>query len=205
MIDNFPLNLHRSGPSIWIAPGAFVIGKVVLLEQSSVWFNAVLRGDTELIQVGRRSNVQDLALLHADPGFPCTLGDGVTIGHGAIVHGATIADNVLIGMRAVVMNGAVVSSDSIVGAGAVVSEGTVIPPGSLVLGVPGRIKRETTAEEREYIRFAASHYVGNAGRFLSQFFPELASSPAETTANDSADAASSAASNLPSMENRESR
>src|SRR5258708_2677926 len=123
--------------SVFIAPGARVMGDVTLEEDASVWFNAVLRGDTETVRVGRRTNVQDLCMLHADPGFPCIVGEGVTVGHGAIVHGARIGDNVVVGMHSVVMNGATIGADSIVAVGAVVTEGTEVPPGSLVMGVPG--------------------------------------------------------------------
>src|SRR5580693_4230045 len=108
-----PEQIH---PTVFLAPGSVVVGDVTIGEQSSVWFQAVIRGDTEAIRIGRRSNVQDGAVLHADPGFPCSLGDGVTVGHRAIVHGATVADNVTIGMGAIVLNGAKIGADSIVGA-----------------------------------------------------------------------------------------
>jgi carbonic anhydrase/acetyltransferase-like protein (isoleucine patch superfamily) len=152
-------------PSVFIAPGAVVVGDVTIGEGSSVWFNAVLRGDTEPIRLGRRVNIQEFCMLHADPGFPCAVGDGVTVGHGAVVHGATVGDNVTIGMHAVVMNGAVIGPDSIVAVGAVVTEGTIVPPGSLVMGLPGKVKRSTTPEEIEHNRLAAAHYVENARRF----------------------------------------
>jgi carbonic anhydrase/acetyltransferase-like protein (isoleucine patch superfamily) len=157
-----PQQVH---PSAWIAPGAVVVGDVTIGEESSVWFTAVIRGDTDPITVGRRTNVQDGAILHADPGFPCRVGDGVTIGHGAIVHGCQIGDNVLIGMRAVVMNGARIGENSIVGVGAVVLEGMEVPAGSLVVGLPARVRKELSAEEIERIRHAASHYVENARRY----------------------------------------
>lgn len=151
--------------SSYIAPGAVVVGDVAIGREASVWFNAVLRGDCAPIRVGERSNVQDGAVLHADPGFPCTLGAGVTVGHGAIVHGATVHDNVVVGMNAVVQNGAVVGADSIVAVGAVVTEGTQIPPGSLAMGVPAKVKRALQPHEIEMNRFSAQHYVENAKTF----------------------------------------
>lgn len=146
-------------PSAFIATQTVVLGDVTVGAESSIWYGAVVRGDRERIQIGRQTNVQDLCVLHADPGFPCVLGDRVTVGHGAIVHGATVEDDVLIGMKAVVMNGAVIGRGSIVGVGALVTEGTIVPPGSVVLGMPGKVKR--AAEERDYeqIRHAAEHYV----------------------------------------------
>ncbi len=151
--------------SVFRARGAVVVGNVSIGEQSSVWFNAVLRGDTDAIRIGRRSNVQDGCVLHADPGFPCTIGDGVTVGHLAIVHGATIEDNVTVGMHSVVMNGARIGADSIVAAGAVVLEGTIVPAGSLVAGVPAKIKRPLSPEEIERNRRGAAHYVEQARKF----------------------------------------
>jgi len=152
-------------PTAFIARGAVVVGDVAIGEESSVWFNAVVRADCEAVRIGRRTNVQDNCVLHADPGFPCTLGDGVTVGHGAIVHGATVGDNVTVGMGAVVMNGAVVGADSVVGAGALVTEGTIVPPGSLVLGLPARVVRAATPQEIERNRRAAAHYVAAAQAF----------------------------------------
>lgn len=147
---------------VWIAPGAVVLGDVTIGEAASVWFNAVVRGDTEQIIIGRQTNVQDLCMLHADPGQPCQLGDRVTLGHGAIVHGAVVEDDCLIGMRAVVMNGARIGTGSIVGVGAVVTEGTIIPPRSLVLGLPGKVVRATDERDLERIRHAAEHYAAAA-------------------------------------------
>jgi carbonic anhydrase/acetyltransferase-like protein (isoleucine patch superfamily) len=152
--------------SVFLAEGVVIRGDVTLGEHSSVWFNSVLRGDCEAIRIGRRTNVQDTCVLHADPGFPCLLGDNVTLGHGAIVHGAEVSDNVMIGMRAVVMNGAKIGAGSIVGVGAVVTEGTVVPPGSLVIGLPAKVKRELTEEEINYIGRAAEHYVEQARRYV---------------------------------------
>jgi carbonic anhydrase/acetyltransferase-like protein (isoleucine patch superfamily) len=152
--------------TVLIAPSAVVLGAVTLGEHVSIWFNAVVRGDTEKIIIGRETNVQDLCLLHADPGFPCRLGERVTLGHGAIVHGATVEDDCLIGMKAVVMNGATIGAGSIIGVGAVVTEGTVIPPNSVVLGTPGKVRRTTEKRDLERIRHAARHYVEAAASLL---------------------------------------
>lgn len=151
----------------FIAAGAIVIGDVTLAEHTSVWFNAVIRGDSEAIRIGAGSNVQDGCILHADPGRPCILGERVTLGHGAIVHGAILEDDVLIGMRAVVMNGARIGRGSIVGVGAVVLEGMEVPPRSIVLGMPGKIVREVSERDRERIRHAAEHYI-EAGKIYRE-------------------------------------
>lgn len=154
-------------PSAFIAEGAVVLGDVTIGEQSSVWFNTVLRGDVAAIRIGARTNIQDAAVLHADEGMPCVLGDDVTVGHGAIVHGCTIEENVMIGMGSVVMNGATVGRDSIIGVGAVVTEGTQIPPRSLVLGLPAKVVREINETDLQRIAHAAEHYVANAQRYKS--------------------------------------
>lgn len=146
----------------FIAPGAIVVGNVTIGAASSIWFGAVVRGDTEVILIGEQTNIQDGCVLHADEGFPCTLGDRVTLGHGAIVHGATVEDDCLIGMRAVVMNGAKIGKGSIVAVGSIVTEGTEIPPNSVAIGQPAKVKRATTERDRERIRHAAEHYVGAA-------------------------------------------
>lgn len=152
-----------------LSPGAFVheaaevIGRVRLGAGASVWPRAVIRGDTEDIVVGDGSNVQDGAVLHADPGFPCRVGDDVTVGHLAVVHGCTVGDGAMVGMGAIVMNGAVVGAGSIVGAGAVVPEGVAIPPGAMAVGVPARVVRETTLDERRGLLAAAARYVAMIG------------------------------------------
>ena len=150
---------------VFLAPDAVVLGDVAIGAGSSVWFKAVIRGDCEQIRIGSRTNVQDLCLLHADPGFPCLVGDGVTIGHAAIVHGATIEDDVMIGMRAVVMNGARIGRGSLVAVGAVVTEGVEIPPGSVVVGMPGKVRGAVADKHLERIRHAAAHYVAAAQQY----------------------------------------
>lgn len=158
----------REGPEVaegaFVAPTATLIGQVRLAEGANVWYGAVLRGDEDEIVIGEGSNVQDNTVMHTDPGHPVHVGADVTIGHGAIVHGATVEDRVLIGMGATLLNGCVIGSGSVVGAGALVSEGVVIPPRSLVLGVPGKVRRETTEEEREAIARSAPGYVARAER-----------------------------------------
>ena len=154
--------------SAYVAEGAQLIGDVVLGPQASVWFNAVLRGDTEQISIGAGSNVQDGAVLHADPGFPCTVGDGVVTGHGAILHGCQIGDNCLIGMGAIILNGARIGPGSIVAAGALVPEGKEFPANALVMGVPAKVVRELTAQDREQIAAGARRYQERARRFRAE-------------------------------------
>lgn len=149
----------RVHPTAFVHPLAAVIGDVALGALASVWPFAVLRGDSDRIVVGDESNVQDGAVVHVDRGVPATIGARVTVGHRAIVHGATVEDDCLVGMGAVVLNRAVVGRGSIVAAGAVVPEGLVVPPGSLVMGVPGRVRRATTDEERARAARAAATYV----------------------------------------------
>jgi carbonic anhydrase/acetyltransferase-like protein (isoleucine patch superfamily) len=149
----------------WIAPTATVVGHVEIGQQASVWFGAVIRGDVEPVRIGAGTNIQDVCCLHADPGLPCTLGERVTVGHGAIVHGAQIEDEVLIGMGAIILNGARIGKHSIVGAGALVAEGKQIPPRSLVLGMPGKVVRELTDEDVQKILKGAQHYVDAAQQY----------------------------------------
>ena len=146
-------------PTAFVHPSAVVIGEVTLGARVSVWPTAVLRGDTAPIVVGADSNVQDGSVLHVDAGVPCTIGARVAIGHRAIVHGATVENDCLIGMGAIVLNHVVVGSGSIVGAGAVCREGMIIPANSLVVGVPARIVRATTTEERERIAKTVAAYL----------------------------------------------
>ena len=156
-------------PTVFIAPGVHILGDVTLGEDSSVWFNAVVRGDTEAVRIGKGTNIQDACVLHSDPGFPCVLGDGVTVAHSAIVHGAVVEDNVMIGMRAVVMNGARIGTNSIIGVGAVVTAGTHVPPRSLVLGIPAKVRRRLEENEDEVIARTARHYVEEAREFLKAY------------------------------------
>ena len=142
----------------FVAPTASVIGDVTLGAGASVWYGAVLRGDVERISVGASSNVQDNCTLHADPGFPVSVGERVSIGHNAVVHGATVGDDCLIGMGATVLNGAVIGAGSLVAAQALVPQGMVVPAGSLVAGVPAKVRRELSAEEREGLTLNGTLY-----------------------------------------------
>lgn len=164
-------NLLKKKPSfgkdVWLAEGCRVIGAVSLGNQSSVWYNAVLRGDSDFISVGDRSNIQDNAVLHADPGFPTILGNDVIVGHLALVHGAKVSNNVLIGMNSTVMNGADIGEYSIIGANALVTNNMIIPPYSLVLGVPAKIVRQINEEEKNKIEKNADAYVKLAAQYLS--------------------------------------
>ncbi|NVK34021.1 MAG: gamma carbonic anhydrase family protein [Rhodobacteraceae bacterium] len=150
----------------WVAEGAFLIGRVRLDVDASVWFGAVLRGDNELIHVGARSNIQDGAVLHTDMGYPLTIGEGCTIGHRAILHGCTIGDNTLIGMGATVLNGAKIGKNCVIGAMALVPEGKDIPDNSLVVGVPGRVTRKLDADAEAANASSADRYVTNWKRYL---------------------------------------
>ena len=162
---NTQFHPHQTHPTAFIAPGAVLVGDVTLGQQASVWFNATLRGDVEAIAVGPRSNIQEGCILHADPGYPTLIGAGVTVGHGAVVHGARVGDNCLVGIRAVLLNGSVVGENSIVGACALLTEGKVYPPNSLLLGMPARVSRELTPQEIEANRGSAARYVARAAAF----------------------------------------
>jgi carbonic anhydrase/acetyltransferase-like protein (isoleucine patch superfamily) len=147
------------GAEAWVAPGATLIGAVRLGRRASVWYGTVLRADGDRIEIGDDSNVQDGCVAHADPGRPVVLGAGVSVGHRAVLHGCTVDDDTLIGMGAVLLNGSRVGAGSIVAAGTVLLEETVIPPGSLVAGVPGRVRRRLTEDEKESIRDNARIYL----------------------------------------------
>ena len=145
-------------PDAWLAPLSVVSGSVTIGAGSSIWYGASVRGDCATITFGERSNLQDNAVIHADPGSPAVVGDDVSIGHAAVLHGCTVGDGTVIGMGAVVLNGAVIGTGSMVAAGAVVLEGTQVPPGSLVAGVPAKVRRELTDEERAGLRESIGHY-----------------------------------------------
>jgi carbonic anhydrase/acetyltransferase-like protein (isoleucine patch superfamily) len=151
--------------STWIAPTASVIGNVEIGADVGIWFGAAIRGDTELIKIGARSNIQENCVLHTDPGFPLVVGAGCTIGHKALLHGCTIGDNSLIGMGAIILNGAVIGENSLVGAGALVTERKVFPAGSLIIGAPAKVARALTEAEIASIAHSSSHYVENQKRF----------------------------------------
>lgn len=157
----------RVHPTAFIAPGAVVLGDVRIHEDASIWFNCVLRGDVNYIQVGKRSNIQDLSLMHGVINrYPVIIGDDVTMGHCAVAHGCVIEDNCLIGMGAKVLSGAVVGANSIVAAGAVVREGQIVPPNSLVAGVPAKVKKTLSDDEIAMIRDYRDNYLSYKDSYL---------------------------------------
>ncbi|MBU7572779.1 MAG: gamma carbonic anhydrase family protein [Hydrogenophaga sp.] len=155
----------RMADSAWVADSAQVMGNVVLGENSSVWFGAVLRGDTETITLGEGSNIQDGSVMHADVGFPLTVGKHVTVGHQVMLHGCTIGDESLIGIGATVLNGAKIGRNCLVGAGSLVTEGKEFPDGSMIIGSPAKVVRTLTPEQIEGLRRSAGHYIENAARY----------------------------------------
>ncbi|GAA1691946.1 gamma carbonic anhydrase family protein [Microbacterium sediminicola] len=162
---SIPGKTPRVDPTAFLAHGARVIGDVTLDAEVSIWYNAVVRADSGSVTIGAGSNIQDNVSVHVDAAHPVVIGRGVSVGHNAVVHGCTIEDDCLIGMGSVVLSGAVIGTGSLVAGGAVVLEGTIIPPGSLVAGVPARVRRELTADEKAglvgnaqaYLRHTASH------------------------------------------------
>jgi carbonic anhydrase/acetyltransferase-like protein (isoleucine patch superfamily) len=154
----------RLDETAWLAPGAVIAGDVTASKDVSIWYSAVVRGDMDSITIGARTNVQDGCVLHADPGAPLTIGEGVSVGHNAVLHGCTIEGDVLVGMGAIVMNRAVIGAGCVVAAGAVIPEGVTIPPRSLVSGVPGKVRRQCTDDDVENIRRNAGHYVALAAQ-----------------------------------------
>ena len=158
----------RIADTAWVADSAVVIGNVELADEASIWFGATLRGDTETLTIGRRSNVQDGSVLHADEGFPLVLGEGVTVGHQAMLHGCSVGDGSLVGIQAVVLNGARIGRHCLVAAGAVVTEGKEFPDGSLIMGAPARVVRPLTPEQIDGLKESAQHYVENARRYRDE-------------------------------------
>lgn len=165
-LDRFLRKPPTLGSQVYVATGAIVVGDVTLGDHSSVWYNAVLRGDINRIEIGHHSNIQDGAVVHLADEYPCLVGAYVTVGHAAILHACTVEDEVLVGMGATVLDGAVVGAQSIIGARALVTQRAVIPPGSLVLGSPAKVVRALSAEERAGLRYWAEKYVTNAAYCL---------------------------------------
>jgi carbonic anhydrase/acetyltransferase-like protein (isoleucine patch superfamily) len=160
------------GEEWFIAHNATVIGTVILHNQASVWFNSVVRGDSDIITIGERSNIQDAAVLHADPGTPLTLGKNVSVGHQAMLHGCTIGDGSLVGIGAIVMNHAVIGSGCLIAAGTVIPEGKTYPDGVLVLGSPGKVVRDLKPEERDELLKNADIYVRRAKLYREKLRPQ---------------------------------
>ena len=160
------------GEDYWIADNATVLGSVVLMNNASVWFNVVIRGDNDVITIGENSNVQDGCVLHTDPGQPLTIGRNVTVGHKVMLHGCTIGDNSLIGINSVVLNGARIGKNCLIGANSLIPEGKEIPDGSLVMGSPGKVVRELSPEQQQGLEASAISYVNNFKRFKKEFKPQ---------------------------------
>jgi carbonic anhydrase/acetyltransferase-like protein (isoleucine patch superfamily) len=153
------------GNPLFVAPSATVIGDVTLTANVSIWFGAVVRADKDRIVIGENSNIQDNSVVHTSTGHPVIIGSNVSVGHGAILHGCTLSDRVLVGMGAIVLNGAVVGADSVIGAGAVVTEGMTVPPGSVVVGVPGKVIKQASDAQKQHIVTNARSYVELASEY----------------------------------------
>ena len=165
IIDLGDKKLKTADDNFWIAPNASVIGDVNLERDASIWFNAILRADNEPITIGEGSNVQDGAIIHTDPGYACNIGKKVTVGHMAMLHGCSIGDGSLIGIGSVVLNGAKIGKNCIIGSKALVTEGMEVPDGSMVLGIPGKIKKTLTEEEQSVVPLGAEHYIDNYKKY----------------------------------------
>ena len=159
------------GENVFIAPGSHVIGSVQLADNCSVWFNAVLRGDCDLISIGEDSNIQDGSILHTDVGVPLVVGKGVTVGHKVMLHGCEIGDYTLVGINSVILNGAKVGKYCLIGANSLILENMDIPDGSLVMGSPAKVIRSISEEHKEMLRQSAGHYVENAQRYIRELTP----------------------------------
>ncbi|HET9495316.1 MAG TPA: gamma carbonic anhydrase family protein [Chloroflexia bacterium] len=162
--DRYPV----VGRGCYIAPTAVLIGEVTIEDGASVWFGCVLRGDVSPIVVGARSNIQDNTVIHGQHGCPTVIGKDVTVGHSAIIHAATVGDRVLVGMGAVLLSRCRIGPDTIIGARALVTEDVEIPPGSLAVGMPARVRRQLTGEEREHILVSSRHYIEYAAQYVSE-------------------------------------
>ena len=159
------------GEDYWVADSATVLGSVVLENNASVWFGAVIRGDNDVITIGENSNIQDLSVLHTDPGIPLTIGKNVTVGHKVMLHGCTIGDGSLIGINSVILNGAKIGKGCLIGANSLIPEGKEIPDGSLVMGSPGKVVRELSKEQQAGLLLSAQSYVNNFKRFRQDLKP----------------------------------
>jgi len=165
MTPDVQFHPEKIAPTGYVAPNATVVGDVTLGDESSLWFGVIARGDVDAIVIGPQTNVQDGVILHAAVGLPCRLGARVTVGHGAVVHAATVEDDVLVGTRATVLDGACIGRGSLVAAGTLIPPGMVVPPGVVVMGAPGKVVRAVTAQDEELIRVSAQHYCDYARRY----------------------------------------
>jgi carbonic anhydrase/acetyltransferase-like protein (isoleucine patch superfamily) len=165
MTPDVQFHPEKIAPTAYVAPNATVVGDVTLGDESSLWFGVIARGDVDAIVIGPQTNVQDGVILHAAVGLPCRLGARVTVGHGAVVHAATVEDDVLVGTRATVLDAACIGRGSLVAAGTLIPPGMVVPPGVVVMGAPGKVVRAVTAQDEELIRVSAQHYCDYARRY----------------------------------------
>ena len=170
MIYDFEKNVPEVHPEAWVAANATLIGKIKLEKNSSIWFNAVLRGDIELITIGENSNIQDGSVLHTDPGYKLNVGRGVTVGHMVMLHGCQIGDDTLIGIGSIILNNAKIGKNCIIGAKALITENKVIPDNSLVVGSPGKVIREVTEEEKKAVLENTKHYQENWKKYSKSIF-----------------------------------
>lgn len=166
------LKVQTDGDNYWIAPNAAVIGNVVLKKDASIWFGATVRGDNDVITIGEGTQIQDGSVLHADPGFPLTVGDHCTVGHMAMLHGCEIGDGTMIGIGAVVLNGAKIGRNCIIGGKALIGEGKEIPDNSLVMGIPGKVVKEVSDAQKEMLAFIPPHYVERWKRYKADMTPQ---------------------------------
>ena len=166
------LKVQTDGDNYWIAPNAAVIGNVVLKKDASIWFGATVRGDNDVITIGEGTQIQDGSVLHADPGFPLTIGDHCTVGHMAMLHGCTIGDGTMIGIGAVVLNGAKIGRNCIIGGKALIGEGKEIPDNSLVMGIPGKVVKEVSDAQKEMLAHIPPHYVERWKRYKTDMTPQ---------------------------------
>lgn len=164
--------LEIRGQDYFIADNATVIGSVILEQNASIWFNAVLRGDNDLITIGENSNIQDGSVLHTDSGIPLTVGKNVTVGHKVMLHGCDIGEGSLVGINSVILNGAKIGKNCLIGANSLIAEGKVIPDGSMVMGSPGKIVRQLTPEQMQGLEMGAQHYVENFKRYQLELTPD---------------------------------
>lgn len=170
-IDGIRVELPENG-DYWVAPNATLIGRVRLRAGASVWFNTVIRGDNDIIEIGERTNIQDGCVLHTDKGYPMVLAEGCTVGHMAMLHGCTVGPNTLIGIGSTVLNGTRIGANCIIGAHTLIAEGKEIPDNSMVLGTPGRVVRELSDEDAENLKKLSQHYVDNSARYRTSFQPQ---------------------------------